>query len=200
MVRLVQGFGSAITAAMLIGGVVEAQSPAPAAPQEITVVGCVTRNGDTDIDKGVRRLDIEPNALALTNARVTGTDTRRSSAVPGSIPDGSNTGTIPGNTIVGQRTSQPDTRSFALKGDRVKALESRVGERVEIVGRLTASPAGTSDQARGTTGTTGTTRGAAPVPGVGTREERPAEPSAHPSAEFSPLEVLSFRGVTGGCQ
>jgi hypothetical protein len=197
MVRLLQGFGSAVAAAMLIGAVVEAQSPAPTAPQEITVVGCVTRNGDTDIDKGVRQLDIEPNALALTNARVTGTDTSRSSAVPGSTPGGSNTGTIPGNTIVGQRTSEPETRSFALKGDRVKALESHVGERVEVVGRLTSSPAGPGDQARGTTGTT---RGAAPVPGVGTREERPAESSAHPSAELSALEVLSFRGVTGGCQ
>jgi hypothetical protein len=84
---------------------------------------------------------------------------------------------------------------FALTGDRLAGLGDFVGRRVEVVGRVAQSA--DAAQARGTTGSP---RDAAPVPGVGTREERPAEGTAHPSAEVRILDVVSFRGATGGCE
>ena len=92
----------------------------------------------------------------------------------------------------------PDTTSFALTGSGASGLGELVGKRVEIVGRLAedATPS-TAAQPRGTAGTT-----QAPASGglTGTREQRAGESSAHPSAELRKLEVVSFRGVTGGCE
>jgi hypothetical protein len=160
----------------------------------LTIVGCVVRNGSVDPDKGTRTLDIAPGALALTNASVL-TSRGRTGSAPGTVPQEGNTGTIPQRTIVGGRGDDPGTMAFELTGAASAKLGEFVGRRVEVVGRVGDSATGNQ-----TRGTTGTPRNAAPARGVGTREERPAEGTAHPSAELKQLEVVSFRGATGGCE
>ena len=172
MVKLIGACSPVLLAATMAGGVVDGQTPVPAQPQQITAIGCITRNGVVDVDKGVRRLNMDPNGLALTTARIVGNGNNRSSAVPGSVPEGTNSGTIPRETIVGGRTEAPETVAFALTGDRVKALGEQVGRRIEIVGRVTSTQTG-GEQSSG---------------------------SAHPSTELPKLEVLSFRAATGACE
>ena len=184
-----------LAATMVVGAADGRQSTAARSGQTqtdapVTIVGCVVRNGAVDPDKGTRTLNIAPGALALTSARIAGSGGRSGTAVPSD----SDTGTIPQRTIVG-RSEEPSTLAFALTGERSAGLNDLVGRRVEVVGRVTGSPDAT--QARGTTGIQ---RDAAPLPGAGTREERPAESAAHPSAELRTLEVVSFKGVTGACE
>jgi hypothetical protein len=198
MVKVIGACSPVFLAASMLVAVVDGQtSTANLQPQQqITAIGCITRNGVVDVDKGTRLLNMDPDGLALTTARVIRTGNSRSSAVPGSQPDGANSGTIPDQTIVGgARSGDPDTVTFALAGAQVKALGEHVGRRIEVVGRVTSTGQATAAQPRGTSG-----RDAAPVPGVGTREERPAEASAHPSTELPKLEVMSFRAATGPCQ
>lgn len=159
----------AATMATAVDG--QTQTPRTAQPQQITAIGCITRNGVVDVDKGVRRLNMDPDGLALTTARVVGSGATRSSAVPGSLPEGTNSGTIPRDTIVGGRTGQPDTVAFALTGDQVKALGAQVGRRIEVVGRVTSNPPA----------------------------DAPSGGSAHPSTKLPTLEVLSFRAASGAC-
>jgi len=174
------------------------QTPAAAdahpAPQQVTVVGCVARNGDVDVNKGTRTLNIAPGALALTSARVIGGS--RTGGVPGTPPQDHDSGTIPQRTIVGGQP-EPETTTLALTGTRTEGLSSLIGRRVEIVGRLAEAASPSSGEPRGTTGSP---RGAAPVPGAGTREERPDESSAHPSAELRTLDVVSFKAASGPCE
>ena len=197
MLKLISASSPLFLAATIATSAVHGQTPPSGQqpPLQITAIGCVTRNGTVDVDKGVRRLNMDPNGLALTTARIVGAPGNRASAVPGSVPEGSNSGTIPRDTIVGGRTEEPQTTAFELTGDQVTAMGEQVGRRVEVVGRLTQAQA-SGAQPRGTTGST---RDAAPVPGAGTREERPGEGSAHPSTELPKLEVLSFRRATGAC-
>ena len=173
MVKLLGACSPFLLAATMAAAAVDGQTPLPAQQQQITAIGCVTRNGAVDVDKGIRRLNMDPNGLALTTARIVGSANNRSSAVPGSIPEGTNSGTIPRETIVGGRTENADTIAFALTGDRLKALGEQVGRRVEIVGRVTANQTGGEQP-----------RGSGP---------------AHPSTELPKLEVLSFRAATGAC-
>lgn len=202
MVKVVAATSPILLAATMVAGMA-AQGQTPAATgasgaegRQVTVVGCVARNGDVDIDKGTRTLPIGPGALALTGAKLL--TEGRSSGVPGTPPQDHDSGTIPRATIVDGRSSEPATTSFALTGSRVSGLGEFVGQRVEVVGRLAAPSAATAapDQPRGTTGAT---QGRSAVASGGTREERPGESSAHPSAELRKLDVVSFRGVTGGC-
>jgi hypothetical protein len=197
MLRLIGGFSPILLGATIATAAVAGQTPV-SAPQQVTAVGCVTRNGVVDVSRGTRLLNMEPDGLALTAARMTNLGGNRQSAVPGSAPDGHDTGTIPRQTIVGGRSGEPDTITLALTGDRVKALDSYVGRRVEVTGRIVNASA-SKTPVPPAQGTAGATRDAAPVPGVGTREERPAEGTAHPSTELQKLDVLSFRGITGPC-
>lgn len=199
MFKVFAGISPILVAATMAAGAAEPQQStaarenqtSPAAP--VTVVGCVVRNGAIDPNKGTRTLDLAPGALALTNARVLATG-ERTGGSPAAPPQDTNTGTIPQRTIVDGGGTQPSALTFALTGDHSTALGDLVGRRVEVVGRVGAVANATA--ARGTSGQ----RDAAPVPGVGTREERPSEGTAHPSAELRSLDVVSFRGVTGGCQ
>lgn len=204
MVKLVAATSPILLAITIAAGpAAQGQTSGPtgatgAAARQVTVVGCVARNGDVDIDKGTRTLNIGAGALALTGARLlTGQPAR---GVPGSPPQDHDSGTIPRATIVDGQPAQAETMAFALTGNRVSGLGELVGRRVEIVGRLSDESPATSAaaQPRGTTGT-GTDQGRSPVAGGGTREERAGESSAHPSAELRKLEVVSFRGVTGAC-
>src|SRR5215212_5661901 len=109
MVKLLGACSPVLLAATMAVGVVDGQAPLPTQPQQITAIGCVTRNGVVDVDKGVRRLNMDPNGLALTTARIVVSGTNRSSAVPGSAPEGTNSGTIPRDTSVGNRTAEAET-------------------------------------------------------------------------------------------
>ena len=201
MVKLVAATSPILLAAtMAAGPAAGGQTPAPtgtnrtAAPQ-VTVVGCVARNGDVDIDKGTRTLNIGAGALALTGARRLSRPA--AGGVPGTAPQDNDSGTIPRRTINDGQPDEMETTTFALTGNGTAGLAELVGRRVEIVGRLSddaASPG--TPQLRGTTGTS---QGPTPVPGTGTREERAGESSAHPSAELRKLEVVSFTKATGAC-
>jgi hypothetical protein len=197
MLKVVAATTPILLAAALAAGAAGVEQT-PAAPQpspsEVTVAGCVARNGDVDVNRGTRTLDIAPGALALTNVRIIGAGR---AGVPGTPPQDHDSGTIPNNTIVGNQPAAPDTTAFALTGAKAAGLGSMVGRRVEIVGRFADAIPGSDEQLRGTTGTQ---RGATPVGGAGTREERADERSAHPSAELRKLEVVSFRGVNGPCE
>jgi hypothetical protein len=200
MLKLIAVASPALLAATMAVGATASQSTQvrgqqPASPT--TVIGCVVRNGDVDVDKGTRVLDLKPGALALTNARITSGSSSSATRVPGTEPQDRDSGTIPQRTIVGGRPAEPDTLSFALTGERLTGLGDMVGRRVEIVGRIAPLKPSTGDQPRATTGTN---RDAAPVAGGGTREERPGERTAHPSAELQTLDVVSFRSVTGACE
>jgi len=109
------------------------QSPPP---QQVTVVGCVVRNGSVDVDKGTRVLNIAPGALALTGARVI-TSGNRSTGVPGASTREHDSGTIPQETIVGKQSGGAPTLAFALTGNRMSGIGDLVGRRVEVVGRTT---------------------------------------------------------------
>lgn len=154
-----------------------AQRPAPQQPgsQPVTVIGCLARNGDVEHDRGTRQLNTDAKGFALTEARITSAGTGRTSAVPGSSPNGQDTGTIPRNDIVAGRQAASNTTNaagFALSGKNVEKLADLVGQRIEVVGTL--APDGASEKA--------------------------TEPTAHPSADLRRLEVISFRGVAGACQ
>ena len=202
MIKLVAATTPVLLAATIAASpAAQGQTPAAANPpkadaRQVTVVGCVARNGDVDIDKGTRTLNIAPGALALTSARVlSGSAT---GGVPGTPPQDHDSGTIPQRTIVGGQSAPLETTSFALTGGRTSDLGKMVGQRVEIVGRLSEDATATSaPQPRGTTGAV---QPQPPGDRTGTREERSAESSAHPSAELRNLEVMSFKGVTGGCE
>jgi len=76
MIKLVAATTPVLLAATIAASpAAQGQTPAAANPpkadaRQVTVVGCVARNGDVDIDKGTRTLNIAPGALALTSARV----------------------------------------------------------------------------------------------------------------------------------
>lgn len=200
MVKLIAAFSCALVAGTLPASVVHAQTKqdsTPAPSQQVTVIGCVVRNGMVDPDKGTRLLNIEPGALALTKATVTNTGAAHPAAAPGVVQD-SNTGTIPRETIVAGQFDVLDTQTFELSGSGASALGQQVGRRVEVVGRLGA--AATPPPAAVTRGTAGSPGATSNVTDAGTREERPQEGSAHPSTEVRRLEVISFRGITGACQ
>src|SRR5690349_8493184 len=106
MVKLMTAFSPLLLAATISTGAVGEQAPAAA---QVTAVGCVTRNGTVDVNKGIRLLNMDPNGLALTTARITDAGASRRSAVPGSQPEGRDTGTIPRDTVVGAQPREADT-------------------------------------------------------------------------------------------
>lgn len=202
MIKLVAATTPILLAATMAAAAA-AQGQTPAATdrprtdaRQITVVGCVARNGDVDIDKGTRTLNIAPGALALTSARILGGSA--TGGVPGTAPQDHDSGTIPQRTIVGGQSAPLETTSFALTGGRTGDLGKMVGQRVEVVGRL--SEDATAPNAPQSRGTTGAVQPQAPADRTGTREERSGESSAHPSAELRKLDVVSFKAVTGGCE
>jgi hypothetical protein len=202
MIKLVAATTPILLAATIAASpAAQGQTPAAvnsptADARQVTVVGCVARNGDVDIDKGTRTLNIAQGALALTSARVlSGSAT---GGVPGTPPQDHDSGTIPQRTIVGGQSAPLETTSFALTGGRTGDLGKLVGQRVEIVGRL--SEGATAASAPQPRGTTGAVQPQSAGNRTGTREERSGESSAHPSAELRNLEVVSFKGVTGGCE
>jgi hypothetical protein len=173
------------------------ERPAPPAPREaattpppepITVVGCLVRQTTAEAGR-------TGDELVLTQAvpRAAGT-TPPASAVPGSAPSGSGSGTVPPAPAAQDAGTGTNERSFAIaaNGDDRAALAKRVGQRVEILGILDESTAA------GSRTDEDTRRRVAEDAGGQGRVEKPAQ-TAHPSAPVRRITVTSFRAVGGTC-
>jgi hypothetical protein len=183
----------------------------------VTVTGCLVRQTGLGAAYTPAVGANQNGELVLTKAAMNGEQRRPASpdsrtAVPGSSPSGSGTGTINNTAGAGQAPVDATERSFVVAGGRGADLNKLVGQRVELVGMLEEEvPTGTSGTTARATGSTPATtdrdrqRGsAAPAgptgsAGPGSRSEGDAAPVAHPSAPLQRLTVSSFRPVGGTC-
>jgi pilus assembly protein FimV len=161
---------------------------------EITVIGCVAREGDAASNEFVlRNASMAPAAGASAAA---GAATK-----PG------------GDTAVGTTGAGPDAkaaagRSFALTGDRESSLATYVGQRVEIVGRMAPGGAAGVAGAAGAPAARGGDAGA-PAPGAGDSAARPgdagqgAQPGqgrpAGQAGTMPELTIVSVKPAAGSC-
>jgi len=150
-----------------------AESPAPrvAAATTVEVTGCVRRTTDADGDRFV-----------LDDVSVSVPD-RPASAVPGSSPSGSGSGTVPATAPRPTGTAGSNASvDFTLLGSG-DLLNTHVGRRVRVTGTID-NPRGGGDLA--------------PVRGeTGVRGEVPRSDVAHPSAQE--LRVRTITEAGGGC-
>lgn len=161
-VRAVAGTCAMPTPAAVAQAVAPAQPAARFLPslrevQSVTVRGCLAWR-------------TPEGTLALTDATVSGARSPGVlSAVPGSVPSGSGSGTV--REVVGTSgTTQAAGFTLAPASGGLRDLSRHVGERVEVVGS---------------------------VEGGGV-ERAPAD-TAHPSAATRVLTVSSFRALGGSC-
>jgi hypothetical protein len=107
-------------------------SPAPnsrssgSADVTVTLAGCLELRDDSATDS--------KTYLALTDARPVERVPRTGSAVPGSLPAGSGSGTV-GTTGVARGDAVAESRAYRLSGQE-SALTAYVGRRVEVTGRI----------------------------------------------------------------
>jgi hypothetical protein len=141
---------------------------------DVTVIGCLVRQPDPTAASAARDTN---DSLALVQAALD-TDSRAvgASAVPGSLPAGSGSGTVAQRSAgtTGTQTSELAFRVVSPPPDLVKL----VGQRVRIVGTINSAPqreANTSDQ-----------------PGRVT--------TAHRSVPSQQLVVISFTANRGNCR
>jgi len=167
----------------------------PGAPPDVTAVGCVSQQPDTAAAPPTGHEQGAATGLSITRATLKSKDGRTPgapprSAVPGSVPAGSGSGTTDSAAPAGASTTIE--QSFWLVGAKAAELTRFVGHRVEVVGtidaRLDANP--------------GTPR----VTDAGSANARrsstaPADPpaTAHPSAPTRALAVTSFRVLGEAC-
>jgi hypothetical protein len=135
-----------------------------------TLQGCVARDPENS------------QRLILTKATTARAAVAGGTAVPGSLPSGSGSGTTPSNQR--QRSGDAEALSFILNGQPA-ALASRVGSRVEVTGVVAEELA--AQQAAGQTVAEGA-RLPAQAPSV-----------SHPSALLRRIEVTSVRVIGGAC-
>ena len=171
-------------AALLITGAWTLQA-APTPPPPITAVGCIAQVPDNAAAPPTGHEQAAAKGLTLTRATTRGADTAKS-AVPGSLPAGSGSGTTDGNTSRAARVEQ----SFWLVGAKAPELLRFVGKRAEISGtideKLAANPGGVTDA-----GGSAARRAATAPP------EPPA--TAHPSAPTRAISVSTFRVLGETC-
>ncbi len=216
--------GSACSAAVLVAAVVSAQDTKQASAQPITVTGCVAQ-ATSAATAASGEAGHEARDLILTKATTSSRGAETPSAVPGSLPSGSGTGTVPvPPSAKPSGSSDTAMTTYALAGTQEAQLKRYVGQRVEVVGTIAieggvptpaptgaarAAGAGVADErARGTSGdkaspeaaATGDTESARNVTATGGRTEPPASATAHPSAASVRLMVTSFKTVAGTCQ
>ena len=172
-----------------------AQSP-PAPPPEVTAVGCIAQQPDTAAAPPTGHEQGAATGLALTRAQVKPRDGRGAgappqSAVPGSRPAGSGSGTT-SDSVATKGAAATAEQSLWVVGAKSAELTRFVGKRVEVVGvidaRLESNP--------------GTPRvtdagAAAPRRSVTAPPEPPA--TAHPSAPTRAISVTSFRLIGETC-
>jgi hypothetical protein len=161
-------------------------SPSPATSQTVTARGCLVRQ--TQDGTALTPQSTGLDSLVLSKASMA--DSRPSavvSAVPGSAPSGSGSGTVP--NAVATTGATPDDNgslSFRLATAPGKAgeLTQHVGERVEVVGTIDEEPRPVAEAAGASAG----------------GREQPAAPKvAHPSAPARLITVTTFRAVGGAC-
>ena len=165
---------------------------APPPPVNITAVGCLAQLPDSAAAPPTGHEQDAAKGLALTRVAVpqrdAGANTPRS-AVTGSRPAGSGTGTTDGAT---PRPTARDEQSFWLVGSKAPELLRLLGRRVEVTGpideRLAPNPGNQSV----------TDAGAAAARRAATA---PTEPSAtaHPSAPTRAISVSTFRLLNQNC-
>ena len=179
----------------------EAPAPKPPAPspeiaEPITAVGCLVRQ--TPGGTALSSQTVPPgDDLVLSGAALAPARAVDASAVPGSAPSGSGSGTVPSSASAGRTDPGPaPERSFSLAARSAAeraALAKLVGQRVEIVGTVEGDDVrGRSERAPGRTGD------AAAAAGTSGRVET-APPVSHPSAPMQRMTVSSFRAVVGSC-
>ena len=166
-----------------------AQTSTP--PVNITAVGCLAQLPDSAAAPPTGHEQDAAKGLALTRVaapRDASANTPRS-AVPGSLPAGSGTGTTDSAT---PRPAAREEQSFWLVGSKAPELLRLLGRRVEVTGpideRLAPNPgnqsitdAGAAAARRSTTAPT----------------EPPA--TAHPSAPTRAISVSTFRLLNENC-
>jgi hypothetical protein len=165
----------------------------PRSEQRISAIGCLVRQ--TSAGAALSAQDVAADDLVLTGATLAPTPAVRS-AVPGSSPSGSGSGTIPPAASAAQNPPAGE-RSFALRvpgtEDRA-ALTKYVGQRIEITATVDDTGAG-SRRTDSASASPSTGEAAA---GTSGRAETPS-PAAHPSAPVQRVTVASFRPVGGSC-
>jgi hypothetical protein len=170
----------------------ELRAQAATPPVNITAVGCLAQLPDSAAAPPTGHEQDAAKGLALTRVatpqRDAGADTPRS-AVPGSRPAGSGTGTTDSVT---PRAASRDEQSFWIVGSKAPELLRLLGRRVEVTGpideRLVANP---GNQGVTDAGAAAARRSAtAPA-------ERPA--TAHPSAPTRAIAVSTFRLLNENC-
>ena len=148
----------------------ESAAPRVAATTAVEVTGCVRRSSDGDADRFV-----------LDDVSVTVPD-QRASAVPGSSPSGSGSGTVPATAATPTGTAGSNASvAFTLVGSG-DLLKTHVGRRVRVTGTI--------DNARGE-------RDLALRSETGVRGEVPGSDVAHPSAQE--LRVRTVTEAGGRC-
>jgi hypothetical protein len=174
-------------------GTLHAQA-APQPPQNITAIGCLAQLPDSTATPPTGHEQAAAKGLALTRVPVPARDARAGgeaprSAVPGSRPSGSGTGTT---DVAAPRTAAREEQSFWIVGSKAPELLRLLGRRVEVTGvlddRLAANPGNQSV----------TDAGAAAPRRSATA---PADPPsiAHPSAPTRAISVDTFRALDDRC-
>ena len=171
-----------------------AQQAPGAPPPNVVAVGCVAQPADTTAapptghEQGAAKgLTLTRTTLSPGEGRAAGAPPR--SAVPGSLPAGTGSGTTDAATA---RTPAPVEQSFWLVGAKSAELTRFIGKRVEVTGtiddRLAANPGTQRVTDAGASGRRATT---APA-------DLPA--TAHPSAPSRAISVVSFRVLDEACR
>jgi hypothetical protein len=167
-----------------------AQAATP--PVNITAVGCLAQLPESAAAPPTGHEQDAAKGLALTRVatpqRDVGASTPRS-AVPGSRPAGSGTGTTDSVT---PRSASRAEQSFWIVGSKAPELLRLLGRRVEVTGpideRLVANP---GNQGVTDAGAAAARRSATAPP------EQPA--TAHPSAPTRAISVSTFRLLNENC-
>jgi hypothetical protein len=171
---------------MVSAAAVQTPTPVP----DVQVTGCVMRQPDSIPAPPVGHEQESARGLSLTQVTMkTGEQTMPiRSAVPGSRPTGSGSGTIPETPA--SRTPVSEQQAFWLVGDKAIELARFVARQAEVLGRFDernlANP------------------GDADAGAVAERRSTAAPPTrpdpAHPSAPTRILHVVSFRVLEQSCR
>jgi hypothetical protein len=179
-------------AALLLAAASNLQAT-PAPPPPVTAIGCIAQSPDNATAPPTGHEQAAAKGLMLARATVR-SDARGGagrSAVPGSLPSGSGSGTTDGNRI--SSTAPRVEQAFWLVGAKAPELLRFVGRRAEITGtideKLGANPGGQSV----------TDAGGAAARRAATA---PADPpvTAHPSAPARAISVTTFRVLEETCR
>ena len=173
-----------------------ASQAAPGAPPDVTAVGCIAHQPDTAAAPPTGHEQGAATGLSITRATVKSRDGRNPgdaprSAVPGSVPSGSGTGTT--GSAAPRGASATIEQSFWLVGAKAAELTRFAGQRVEVVGTIDTRLDANAGTPRITDAGAAAARRSSTAP-----PDPPA--TAHPSAPTRALAVTSFRVLGEPCQ